>query len=274
MDRSYSDTVRNTRPRSRAERKDETRNAKIRAVLFDLGDTLLNFGKISAAKIFAAGAGSTYEYLKSLDQPVGTFKWYFWKNLVSLRIQRWLSSLRRRDFDALALLRSAGIKRGIRLNQEQWRHLAWLWYEPLSKIGWAEPDAKETLAALKDSGLKLGIVSNTFVSRFSLEKHLEQLGILDFFTVRVYSYEFPFRKPDARIFRIAAERIGEATENILYVGDRIDKDIKPAIRCGMLAVLKDAYTNAGKKTPDGTMKIRQISELPPLIEKINTTYTI
>lgn len=274
MDRPYSDTVRNTRPRSRAERKDETRNAKIRAVLFDLGDTLLNFGKINAAKIFAAGAGSSYDYLKSLDQPVGTFKWYFWKNLVSLRIQRWLSSLRRRDFDALALLRSVGIKRGIRLNQEQWRHLAWCWYEPLSKIGRAEPDAKETLTALKDSGLKLGIVSNTFVSCFSLEKHLEQLGILDFFTVRLYSYEFPFRKPDTRIFRIAAERIGEPAQNILFVGDRIDKDIKPAIRSGMLAVLKDAYTNAGKKTPDGTMKIRQISDLPPLIEKINTTYSI
>jgi len=138
----------------------------------------------------------------------------------------------------------------------------------------AEPKIKETLTALKNSGLKLGIVSNTFVNGCSLEKHLEQEGILDFFTVRVYSYEFNFRKPDTRIFKIAAERIGETVENILYVGDRIDKDIRPAIRSGMQAVLKNAYTNNGKKIPKGAWKINQLSELPGLIEKINATYSI
>jgi len=55
----------------------------------------------------------------------------------------------------------------------------------------------------------------------------------------------------------------------LYVGDRIDKDIRPAIRSGMQAVLKTAYTNAGKKIPKGAWKINQLSELPGLIEKIN-----
>ncbi|GAI71517.1 unnamed protein product, partial [marine sediment metagenome] len=80
-----------------------------------------------------------------------------------------------------------------------------------------EPETADTLAALKNLGLKLGIVSNTFVNGSSLEKHLEQLGILDFFSVRIYSYEFDFRKPDARIFKAAAERIGEMLENILFV---------------------------------------------------------
>ncbi len=56
----------------------------------------------------------------------------------------------------------------------------------------------------------------------------------------------------------------------MYVGDRIDKDIRPAIISGMQAVLKTAYTNAGKKIPKGAWKINQLSELPGLIEKINT----
>ena len=121
----------------------------------------------------------------------------------------------------------------MKLSPQQWQHLTWLWYEPLSKISWSEPRIKETLATLRNSGLKLGILSNTFVHGSSLDKHLEQVGILDFFKVRVYSYEFPFRKPDARIFKVAAQRIGEAFENILYVGDRIDKDIRPAMRAGL-----------------------------------------
>ena len=139
----------------------------------------------------------------------------------------------------------------------------------MSKIGKAESNIIQTLAALKKLGLKLGIVSNTFISGSSLDKHLEQLGILDFFPVRLYSYEFDFRKPDARIFKIAAERIGEMLENILFVGDQIDRDVKAAAKTGMHAVLKAAYTNAGKKTPKGAWKINQLAELPGLIEKIN-----
>ncbi|MFC1762310.1 HAD family hydrolase [Planctomycetota bacterium] len=150
-----------------------------------------------------------------------------------------------------------------------WRDFAWLWYEPLAKTATIEPTIKETLAKLRELGLKLGVLSNTFVGGHSLERHLEQVGILDFFMMRMYSYEFDFRKPDLRIFRIAAERLGEAAENILYVGDRIDKDIEPALRVGMQPVLKAAYTNAGKRLPDGAQKINHISELPGLIESIN-----
>ena len=248
----------------------EIRDTKIRAVLFDLGETLLNFGKVNTARLFRQGAKTSYKFLKSAGQPVGKFKRYCWRNLISLRIHYWLSNIIGRDFNALALLKKIGIKKGFKLDEQQWRHLAWLWYEPLYKASNVEPETKETLTALKKSGLKLGRVSNTFVHGSSLEKHLEQLSILDFFPVRLYSYEFGFRKPDVRIFKVAAERIGEMLENILFVGDRIDMDIKPAAKIGMQTVLKTAYTNTGKKLPKGVWRINQLSELPELIEKINT----
>jgi len=57
------------------------------------------------------------------------------------------------------------------------------------------------------------------------------------------------------------------------VGDRINKDIKPAIKSGMHTVLKDAYTNAGKKMPKGAWKISRLSELPGLINQINAQAT-
>lgn len=243
---------------------------KVKAVLFDLGDTLLNFGKVKTTRLFMAGARASYDFLKNLGQPIGDFRYYFWRSLIYLRMRRWAWNMVGRDFDTLALLKKIGTKKGIKFNEQQWQDLAWLWYEPLSKIAWVEPKIKETLSALKKLGLKLGIVSNTCVNSCSLEKHLKNLDILDFFTVRVYSYEFNFRKPNIRIFKVAADRIGETTENILYVGDRIDKDIKPAVKAGMSAVLKAAYTNDGKKTPKGAWRINHLSELPGLIEKINT----
>jgi HAD superfamily hydrolase (TIGR01549 family) len=180
-----------------------------------------------------------------------------------------LSNIMRRDFDALELLRRVGRKKGAQLSPQQWQHLAWLWYEPLGKLARTEARTKETLTKLKGSGLKLGIVSNTFINSYSLEKHLSQLEMLDLFVVRVYSHEFDFRKPDLRIFRAAAERIGEVMENIMYVGDSIYRDIRPAVKIGMYAVVKDAYTNAGKAIPKGALKISRLAELPELIQKIN-----
>jgi len=246
---------------------------EIRAVLFDLGETVLNFGKFRATRVFRQGARLSYDYLKSHAQPVGSFEYYCWRNLIALRVRHLISNITKRDFNSSALLRGIGTKKGIKLDGQQWREFAWHWYEPLSKIATVEPTAKETFAKLVELGLKLGIVSNTFVSRHSLERHLKQIGILEFFTMRMYSYEFDFRKPDLRIFRIAIERIGEAAGNILYVGDRIDMDIEPAVKVGMQPVLKTAYTNAGKTQPEGAWKITQLSELPDLITQINAPKT-
>lgn len=241
----------------------------IKAALFDLGETILNFGKINATPLFRQGARLSYDYLKSCGQSVGNFECYCWRNLIALRIRNIIAGITKKDFNSAAFLRGNGTKKGITLDAQQWKHFASLWYEPLRKIATTEPDIKQTLAALKNAGLKLGIVSNTFVNGSSLDRHLEQVGILDFFPVRLYSYEFDFRKPDLRIFKIAAERIGEAMGNILYIGDRLDKDIEPALKLGMKTVLKTAYTNTGKKIPDDVLKINRLSELPKLVEEIN-----
>jgi putative hydrolase of the HAD superfamily len=242
---------------------------EIKAVLFDLGETLLNFGRFSPTRLFRRGARLSYEYLKSCGQAVGNFEYYCWWNLIALRLRHLISNVTRKDFNSSALLRAIGLRKGISLDRSQWQQFAWLWYKPLSEIATVEPDIKQTLTRLKELGLKLGIVSNTFISGHSLERHLERVGILEFFPVRLYSYQYDFRKPNRKLFTIAAERVGEAPEHIAYVGDRIDKDIVPARRLGMQPVLKAAYTNAGRKIPDGTWKITLLAELPSLIAKAN-----
>jgi len=244
---------------------------QIKAVLFDLGETLIQFGRVNTTELFRQGAKRTHHYLKGLGQPVGGYGYYYLRNLISLRWHHLLSNITGRDFDVLQLSKKVGAKKGIKLSDEQWRRFAWLWYEPLSETARTEAGTAETLNTLKNLGLKLGILSNTFVNSASLEEHLRRLGILHFFPVRLYSYEFDFRKPNMAIFDIAAKRIGEALENIMFVGDRIDNDIRPAMKIGMCAVLKAAYTNSGQQTPKGALRIKYLSELPPLIRKINAT---
>lgn len=242
---------------------------KINAVLFDLGDTLINFGKLNTTRLFLQSARHTYQYLKDKGQPVGGFRSYCFRNLFFLRLRYLWSMITGRDFNALELLKKVNAKYNLRLTDEQWEELTWLWYEPLSRSSEIEPKLKETLSRLKQLGLKLGIVSNTFVPGSSLENHMSQLGILDFFSVKMYSYQFGFRKPDQRIFKEAAEKVGEMIENIAFVGDRIDKDIKGAVKIGMQPILKQAHTNRGKRIPNGVRIIRRLDELPALIEKNN-----
>lgn len=245
---------------------------EIKAVLFDLGDTLVNFGKLSTTKLALQGARSSYEYLKDLGQPIGGFLGYFLRYLVRLRLRYFLSEHRGLDFDSLALLKEVGRKEGMTCSDEQWEQVIWRWYEPLTEVGAVEEDITETLGALRELGLELGILSNTFVNRASLEKHLIDLGIRDFFSLRLYSYELKLRKPDPRIFKVAAERIGHRPENILFVGDRIDKDARPALAVGMRAALKQAHTNVGKKTPAGAWRIDRIAQLPDLIAQTNAQF--
>ncbi|MFA5251772.1 MAG: HAD family hydrolase, partial [Phycisphaerae bacterium] len=245
---------------------------KIKAVLFDLGETLLDFGRVNTTKVFRQSAKGTYEFLRSCKQPLGSFTWYFLHSMTAFRFRCLVSMLTGKDFNALLLLKRIGIKKGLTLSEDQWRQLGWLWYEPLAKQARIEPKLKETLSCLKQMGLKLGIVSNTFISAGSLDRHLAQFDILDFFTPRIYSYQVDFRKPDIRIFQTAAAQIGEPPSNILFVGDRINKDIIPALRAGMQAVLKGAYTNIGKEVPEGILKISRLAELPGLIETINSSY--
>ncbi len=242
---------------------------KIKAVLFDLGDTILNFGRIKASELFKDAARGSHAFLEECQQPVARMLAYGLVNLFGIRFNHLVSHMTGKDFDSLLLLKKYGDKRGFDLPVEQWQEINWLWYLPLRKKTTLEADIVGTLEKLKEMGLKLGIISNTFVNGHALDRHLEEEGLLDFFPIRLYSYQFDFRKPDKRIFLEGARQIEVQPQNIMYVGDRLDKDVKGSARAGMIPVLKKAYTNEGKKVPNGTHKIETVAQLPDLIEMIN-----
>lgn len=242
---------------------------QIKAVLFDLGETLLNFGKVDTVALFKQAGKLSWNYLKQNDQSIENLKPYLLKNLLLIRLRIFLSNITGNDFDSLAILKSHGIKKGYKLTDEQWQQINHLWYQPLREKCHLEPDIKETLNELRHANLKLGIISNTFVSAVSLDKHLEEEGLIEFFEHRIYSYQYSFRKPDKRMFLAGADMVDTRPENIFYVGDRIDKDIKGAANAGLRPVMKRAFTNEGKKSLSGVPVIEKISELPALIKEIN-----
>ncbi len=243
---------------------------KIQAVLFDIGETLLTFGKVDTVALFKQGGKLAYDFLQKYNQPTGSLRFFLFRHLIIIHALNIWSNIVGRDFDSSYILRKTEQKNGVKLTESQWQDFAWCWYEPLSKLAQIEPDIKQTLNKLKQAGIKLGIVSNTFINASILDKHLAQLGLLDFFSVRVYSYQFKFRKPDGRIFVEAAKKIQVEPQNALFVGDRLNIDAAGALKANMIAVVKKAYTNIDKDIPQNVIKIERLAELPGIVEGINS----
>jgi HAD superfamily hydrolase (TIGR01549 family) len=98
------------------------------------------------------------------------------------------------------------------------------------------PDAVPVLDAIRARGVRMGVVSNWPPS---LEQTLERAGLRHYFDVVVSFGIVGFAKPHRRIFEIAAEALGLAPTQILYVGDDLEDDALGAPRAGMHAVLLD-----------------------------------
>jgi putative hydrolase of the HAD superfamily len=101
-------------------------------------------------------------------------------------------------------------------------------------------DARETLEALRGRVHKIGLISNTGRSPgVAMRRLMENLGILELFDATIFSDEAECRKPNRRIFDLAARELGAKPEDIVHIGDNPEADIWGAKQAGMSAVLYD-----------------------------------
>jgi putative hydrolase of the HAD superfamily len=73
------------------------------------------------------------------------------------------------------------------------------------------------------------------------------------------------RKPDLRIFRLALDEVGAEPGNVCFVGDSVERDLRPAKSVGMrTAWLRGA---SGARAPEAGIAdwtLRSLSELEEL----------
>jgi HAD superfamily hydrolase (TIGR01509 family) len=241
--------------------------ANLQGILFDLGDTLLDFGPVDTIELFEQGARLAYGYLQQLKLSLPSLSVYHRKQLRAIRWAYAKSLLTRREFNSLDLMERTARSMGHRLTREQLEELVWLWYQPLGRQATIEPGLGDVLDGLTRGGLKLGLVSNTFIPASALDRHLRQENLLQFFPVRVYSCHARYRKPHPAIFHMALEAAGLPARSTMFVGDSPKADVYGAHMVGMKTVLKDP-TGARKpynSAPDHT--IRSLSELPGIVAK-------
>ena len=80
-------------------------------------------------------------------------------------------------------------------------------WEPHTYI---DPDVPPLLAYLRESGIKVGVLSNTFWPRSWHEEIFRRDGVLDLIDGAVYSSEIGWTKPHPEAFRAAMAAVGMA----------------------------------------------------------------
>ncbi|MET7707253.1 HAD family hydrolase [Micromonospora sp. NPDC005413] len=98
---------------------------------------------------------------------------------------------------------------------------------------WLRPDAVPVLAALRQRGLRTGVISDC---THELPAFLPQLAVAPLLDVRVFSVQVGRCKPDPALYLTASQRLGLAPGDCLYVGDGGSQELTGAERAGMTAV--------------------------------------
>ncbi len=232
------------------------------AVIFDFGDTLVRFSHVDKRALFEQAAWRTYRLWAQRQRRMPGFRRYYLHQAFAMRWAFAKTTILRRELDALKYMQRACTKLWLTAPSEFFDELMWQWYKPLAEAATLEPDAPAVLDTLRDAGCKLGLISNTFLPPHVMDRHLDELGLSEYFPVRVYSSALKHRKPHPRIFAAALSELDVEAARAVYVGDSYDHDIAGATRSGMRAVWKPIEGANGHRLPEGAKMIGRLGDLP------------
>jgi HAD superfamily hydrolase (TIGR01662 family) len=241
----------------------------LRAVLFDVGDTLWHtasrpereelrrFGA-EAARSFLATIGSEH----SDPSEVATAAW----QAANLGLVRGRRDLVEPDYSEM--VRSALRDLGIEVSREQAGTLLRAIYVSGVQSGKeAYADARATLEELRARGFKLGIVTNRAIGGDHFRSDLADAGLDVRWDAIAVSVEVGHPKPHPAPFLVALKELGCAPSETMMVGDRLDEDIVGARQLGMTTAWRRSEGDFDEVVPDYTFDtVSELLVIPELQE--------
>ncbi len=123
---------------------------------------------------------------------------------------------------------------GVSVNAEQMVKAVEFRLEYTRRALTPKPDAVATLAQLKHTGFKVGLLSNCSIEIPILWPETEFADLIE---NPIFSSRERLKKPDPRMYQIACERLGVAPNDCLYIADGENHELKAAAAFGMSPVL-------------------------------------
>lgn len=211
-----------------------------RAVLFDMGGTLLKFvrpGNGTWREFEERGIRGLYHYLVAQGHPLHAEEDAFVERMFARLAEGWEQAtgghinLRAADWIAAgAADHDLALSDGALL--EAVEHYA----RPLRHGVAAMPGAALALAGVHARGMRIGLVSNTIWPGELHREDLATLGLLEYIDYAVFSGDLGIWKPRPQIFLQVLERLDVAPAEAVFVGDSPREDIRGAQAVGMRAI--------------------------------------
>lgn len=123
--------------------------------------------------------------------------------------------------------------------KEKWiKELSMAYTSPIFEVPpYLNPDALEVLRWLKSENKLIGIICNTGLTPGTeLRRFLSNDGVAACFDLTVFSDEECIRKPDRRIFLLAARGLDAKPNEVVHVGDNLKSDVWGARNAGFRAI--------------------------------------
>jgi putative hydrolase of the HAD superfamily len=236
----------------------------ITAVLFDLGDTLVDLGEGRGdyeARLAVRGT-QVYDALAALGAPVADRTGFAAALAHDSEARYHAATAEQRGIDIYEVMRWFLPRHGIPADEAWVQAAGEAFYAGATDGPGLRPGARELLDTLRGRGLRLGVISNTLAPRPFMDRSLVRRGLMDFFPVRIYSSEVGVAKPHPAIFRAALDAIDVPPARAVYVGDRLRADVAGAQTVGMKGILIEVAHRVEHDpviTPDA--RIRELPEL-------------
>ncbi len=243
--------------------------SSIRAVIFDLGGTLIDWPDY--IEDLPRRWGLSYSYL------ISTLPRTDWPSQ-----DKYVQAMREAEQDhwrlvetvqgstqPQTLIRNGFNKLGIEVSEKEIL-IALDGYEQAIN-GWASvfPDAVETLAELRKRGYRIGLLSNTWWAASWHNAEIAAHGLSPLLDEITYTSDLPHSKPHPSVFLHVAQRLQVAPQECVMVGDRIIDDVGGAMNVGMRGIWrKTDYPWPKPETITPTAVINNLSELLLILDDL------
>lgn len=219
----------------------------IKAILFDLDNTLIDFYKMKTMACESAISAMIDAGLKIDKKKAQKILWDLYTKLGWEHQEIFQQFLQKLVGGIDTNILAAGVV-GYRKVKEAF-------LEPY-------PNVIPTLVQLIKRGYKLGIVTNA--PRFQAWSRLHGMKLQHFFDVVTTVEDTGEKKPSELPFRAAIEKLKLEPEEVMMVGDDMEKDIVPAKKLGMVTVLA-RYGEYKKQKGRADFEIRDMTEILKIV---------
>jgi putative hydrolase of the HAD superfamily len=118
---------------------------------------------------------------------------------------------------------------------------------------------------LRRRGLRIGYVSNTLTAPGLMRRRLHEFDLLGHAEVAVFSVEQRVRKPNPEIYRAALTALAIEPGHAIFIGDRVREDVRGPQAVGIRGILTHEFRQEDPADAGPLAVLTHLSELPALI---------